>query len=233
MNRAPAFQFYAKDHIATLAALTKEEGGAWAILVCHCWWEGPLTMDHATRLIGEKLLQSISFLLRIRHNKVTFDWMEDARAKQAAVSHVRSVAGELGGRGNRRGRRRKSKSFPIADQPLNKRKPSRVGDGVGKRNTVRGKVPAPATDTAFPFTSPSALKAWTDFQLMRKAKRNPMTKAARSLIIVHLSDMGEADAIKALHKSTRAGYPDVYPPNASIGKIVDQVNKAKSVHGSL
>jgi len=229
MNRAPAFMFYPKDHITTLAALNYEERGAWVTLVSHCWWEGPLSLEVAKRLIGEKLLQSVRFLLHIRKNTVTFDWIEEARKKQAARSDVNATNGRMGGRGNRRGRKRKTERLPNDKRIESKTKPSRAGIANAKRNTIGGKERARASDAPFPFTTPAAVKAWTAFQLMRKDKLRPMFKDARSLIIADLQQMGEAEAIKALNKSVRSGWADVYP-HGSIGAIVHEVKHGGKVH---
>lgn len=212
MNRAPAFMYYPKDHIATLAALTMEERGAWVTLANHCWWEGPLTIDIATRLVGEKLLQSVRFLMRGRGNTVTFDWIEDARKKQAARSEVNAQNGAMGGRGNRRGRKAKSERFAIVKRTNTEIKPSRAGNANAKGIDTRGKVPAPA----MPFQSVKAQVAWHRFLEMRRSIGKPLDPGGPSLIISEtLEAMGEDAAIASLNKSTVSRWPDVYPVKTS------------------
>jgi hypothetical protein len=83
MGKAPAFQYYAKDHIATKASLTMEERGAWTTLVDHCWEQGgPIPISLGVRLVGEKQIESLRFLLRIEGDTLTFDWMEDTGGKK-------------------------------------------------------------------------------------------------------------------------------------------------------
>ena len=209
-KRSPSFPYYAKDHITTFAQLNMEQRGAWVTLVSHIWWEGPITEEHAQRLVGEKRLQSVRFLTVDRSGRITFDWIEETRKKKRHVSDINAVNGALGGRGNRRGRRRKSERSANATDPLTEKKPSRAGKGKGKSNTVRGKVPAPATP--FPYRTTEAIIALHKFEDMRSRTGKPLTEPARSMIFADLAVMGEADAIRSLNKSTRAGWPDVYPP---------------------
>jgi len=212
MNRAPAFMYYAKDHIATLAALSLDERGAWITLVNHIWEHGgPITTDIAVRLVGKKQLESVRFLMRTKGNVITFDWIEETRKKQAQRSQINSLNGALGGRPKSRGTKEKSERFPFANQTLNEKKPFRAANANAKGNIQGVKEHAPAQ----PFTSIDYLVAWTNFEAMRKVKRRPLTSAATSMIFADLLAMGEKNAIASLNKSTRNGWVDVYPLNAA------------------
>lgn len=231
-NRAPAFMFYAKDHITTLAALQMDERGAWITLVNHCWWEGPIPVPLAVRLIGEKLLESIGFLLRIRGGNVTFDWMEEARAKQAHVSRIRSEVAKGHGRPRSRGASPKSNSFSIVHQSSNKKNPSRAGIANAKGITQVRKERARVAVRSFPFASIDANVAWQKFKEMRAAIRRPLTDAGAELFYDQLIAMGEADAIKALRQSTRKNYPDLYAPMAPRGAVAALPTDKAIVSGS-
>jgi len=234
MNRAPAFMYYAKDHIATLAALSLDERGAWITLVNHIWEHGgPITTDIAVRLVGKKQLESVRFLMRTKGNVITFDWIEETRKKQAQRSQINSVNGSLGGRPKSRGSKKKSERLPVANQPLNEKKPFRAENANAKGTTSRGKEHAPAQ----PFASIDYLVAWTNFEAMRKAKRRPLTDAATAMIYADLLAMGEKNAIASLNKSTRNGWPDVYPvngsPKANGAHVVKETAHGKAHTGTL
>ena len=140
MGKAPAFQYYAKDHIATKASLTMEERGAWSTLVDHCWENGaPISMEVATRLVGQKQMESLRFLLRIDGDLVTFDWIEETRKKQAERSLVNSTNGGKGGRGNKRGTKRKSERKANAYRNKRETKPFRAEDANEDTSTQEGK----------------------------------------------------------------------------------------------
>ncbi len=129
MAKSPAFQYYAKDHIASKAGLTMEERGAWSTLVDHCWENGaaiPLAL--AVRLVGEKQIESLRFLLRIENDTVTFDWLEETRARQAERAAVNAENGKKGGRGNTRRSKAKSERKANAYRTLNEKKPFRAAD---------------------------------------------------------------------------------------------------------
>ena len=129
MAKSPAFQYYAKDHIASKASLTMEERGAWSTLVDHCWEFGaPIPMALAVRLVGEKQIESLRFLLRIEGDTVTFDWLEETRAKQAERAAVNAENGKKGGRGNTRRSKAKSERKANANRNLNEKKPYRAAD---------------------------------------------------------------------------------------------------------
>ena len=73
----------------------------------------------------------------------------------------------------------------------------------------------PVPELFMVFHSAEFNTAMDGFVAMRQAKRKPMTTQARKLIMADLAKMGEADAIRALNNSTRAGWTDVYPPKAT------------------
>lgn len=131
MGKAPAFQYYAKDHIASKASLTITERGAWSTLVDHCWENGaPISMAVAVRLVGSELLESIRFLLRVEDDTVTFDWIEETRAMQLEKSRKNSENGKLGGRGKSRASKPKSERKANALRNENETKPFRAANAV-------------------------------------------------------------------------------------------------------
>lgn len=127
MSKAPAFQYYAKDHIATLAKLSPVEAGTWVVLVSHCWEHGgPLPEALSLRLVTREALESVRFLLTEKDGGLTFDWMEEIRAKQALKSLINSRSGSKGGRGNTRGTKAKSERFSNAKRTQSETKPYRA-----------------------------------------------------------------------------------------------------------
>lgn len=138
VTKPPAFQFYAKDHIATLAILSLEEAGVWAKLCAHLWEHGgPMPVSLAHRIVPEKALLSICFLFAFSDESESGEtesdartmwlpWMEKIRAEMAEKRALRVAAGKVGGRGNVRGSKDKSKTKANAKQNESKRKHSRA-----------------------------------------------------------------------------------------------------------
>jgi len=143
MSKAPAFQYYAKDHIASKASLTIPERGAWSTLVDHCWENGePISMALAIRLVGSEMIESIRFLLRVESDTVTFDWIEETRSKQAEKSAINAANGKNGGRGKSYGSKAKSERFTKSKRTLNETKPFRAAVEVEVEDTQKIKEPA-------------------------------------------------------------------------------------------
>jgi uncharacterized protein YdaU (DUF1376 family) len=166
MAKSPAFQYYVKDHIASKASLTMEERGAWSTLVDHCWEFGmPIPMALAVRLVGEKQIESLRFLLRIEGDTVTFDWLEETRAKQAERAAVNAENGKKGGRGNARRSKAKSERKANANRNLNEKKPYRAADANAVEILDSGKERASKVEA---FTA--ACKAVTDTNPSRLAE---------------------------------------------------------------
>jgi uncharacterized protein YdaU (DUF1376 family) len=193
MSKAPAFQYYAKDHIATKASLTMEERGAWSTLVDHCWENGaPISMSLAVRLVGEKQIESLRFLLRIEGDLLTFDWMEETRAKQAERSHINATNGKLGGRGNTTASRKKSERKANGKRLENEKKPFRAEDEV-EDNTVRRKEranPLVGFDAfwevyAYKKARPDAERAWAK---MTEAERTACMDGLPSFVKATFTD---------------------------------------------
>lgn len=177
MGKAPAFQYYAKDHIATKASLTMEERGAWSTLVDHCWeFGGPIPEALALRLVGASLLESVRFLLLCENDTVTLEWVEETRAKQAARSQVNAANGSKGGRGNTHRSRLKSERKANALRNQNEKKPFRAEDEV-EDNTVRRKERANEIEGfpefwelyAYKKARPDAERAWAKLTTAERA----------------------------------------------------------------
>lgn len=136
--KAPAFQFFAKDHIATLALLSLEEAGVWAKLCAHLWEHGgPMPVSLAHRIVPEKAMLSVCFLFAFSDESKSSEtesaertmwlpWMEKIRAEMDEKRALRVAAGKVGGRGNVRGSKAKSKDKANAKQNESKRKHSRA-----------------------------------------------------------------------------------------------------------
>lgn len=73
-----------------------------------------------------------------------------------------------------------------------------------------------AADLEQLYKIPDFMEAWFDFMQNRKKIRRPMTPAAMKLVLRGLikirDEFGTADVIASLNRSTKNGYPDVYPP---------------------
>lgn len=166
MGKAPAFQYYAKDHIASKASLTITERGAWSTLVDHCWENGaPISMAVAVRLVGSELLESIRFLLRIEDDTVTFDWIEETRAMQLEKSRKNSENGKLGGRGKSRASKPKSERKANALRNENETKPFRAANAVEVEDIQKRKEPASEKpELVWPAFAGEKVKAkWAEF----------------------------------------------------------------------
>lgn len=138
-SKAPAFQFYAKDHIATLAKLTDQGKVAWVILVSHCWEHGgPLPIELATHLVGEKGLESVRFETTNENGHISFGWQEELRQKMAERSAKNAANGKMGGRGNRRGSKERSERKADRKRTHNEKKPFRaeVANAVQEERVV-------------------------------------------------------------------------------------------------
>lgn len=152
MTKAPAFQFYAKDHIATLALLSIEEAGVWVKLCAHLWEHGgPMPVSLAHRIVPEKAMLSICFLFAFSDERKSDEtesaertmwlpWMEKIRAEMAEKRALRVAAGKVGGRGNVRGPKAKSKAKANTKQSESKRKHSRAAEEVEVEDAVEEEV---------------------------------------------------------------------------------------------
>lgn len=77
-----------------------------------------------------------------------------------------------------------------------------------------------------PFTSEAFALAWAGFEIMRKAKRKPITERARAMILADCVKLGEADAIRALIASERHGWTDIYPPKVEVASHASTLRSA-------
>lgn len=174
MGKAPAFQYYAKDHIASKASLTITERGAWSTLVDHCWENGaPISMAVAVRLVGSELLESIRFLLRIEDDTVTFDWIEETRAMQLEKSRKNSENGKLGGRGKSRASKPKSERKANALRNENETKPFRAANAVEVEDIQEKKERASeSSQLTWPaFAGPKCRAKWAEFVAYRVSEK--------------------------------------------------------------
>lgn len=246
-GKAPAFQFFAKDHIATLAMLSLEEAGVWAKLCAHLWEHGgPMPVSLAHRIVPEKALLSVCFLFAFSDESKSSEtessertmwlpWMEQIRAEMNEKRALRVAAGKVGGRGNVRGSKDKSKTKANAKQNESKRKHSRaeVEDAVEvedrsieveeEKKTRERKSANPKPDRPqMPFASQRFSDAWDGYLAMRTKARKPPTDRAVELVLAKLAAMGEPAAIASLDASTVAGWTDVYPPKAGSQTIAEK-----------
>lgn len=242
MSKAPAFQFYAKDHIATLAMLSMEGKAAWVVLVAHCWNnDGPIDERIAEHLVGKEGLQSVRFLMTCEGGKMCFDWQEELRAKQAERRAVNSANGRLGGRGNTRKRRTKSERKANAFRNQNEKKPSRAADAV--EDIEVGKERASDPKVELPFTSDEFSQAWSDWETSRREIKKPLTAMSRKAQLDKCAEWGEARAIAALKHSTAGGYQGLFEPSPAQAKAQaaqppmtkeearEIINKLREQHG--
>jgi len=214
MSKAPAFQYYAKDHIATKASLTMAERGAWSTLVDHCWENGgPISMDVAVRLVGAELLESVRFVLLCENGTVTLEWVEQARARQAERSAANSVNGKRGGRGKTREARSKSERFTKRKQTESKTKPFRAEDEGEVEDTLSsGKERAHEPEIIPAGVSVElwdGLKRWGQY---RKEKGNKLTPTGRAALLKKCLAMGDARSLAAIDHSIAQGWTGMYEP---------------------
>jgi len=180
MSKAPAFQYYAKDHIATKASLTIPERGAWSTLVDHCWENGaPISMALAIRLVGSEMVESIRFLLHVEGDTITFDWIEETRAKQAERSAINAANGRNGGRGKSSSSKAKSERFAKPKRTKTKTKPFRAEDEVEDEDSSSVNEHAPTEFDEFYASYPNkkakgaALTAWVKLKPNERAMCRP------------------------------------------------------------
>ena len=87
MSKAPAFQFYAGDYLASsrVQLMTLEEEGAYIRLLCHCWIAGSIPKDPAqiARLVGKgcstTLASKLATMFTVKGDSLTSDKMEEIR----------------------------------------------------------------------------------------------------------------------------------------------------------
>ena len=246
MTQAPAFQFYAKDHIATLALLSIEEAGVWVKLCAHLWEHGgPMPVSLAHRIVPEKAMLSVCFLFAFSDESKSDEtesaertmwlpWMEKIRAEMAEKRALRVAAGKVGGRGNVRGSKAKSKARANAKQNESKIKHSRAAVEVEvevedrsieveeEKKTRERKSADLKPNPTLPFPSQQFAAAWAGYLAMRAKARKPPTDRAVELVLAKLAAMGEQSAIASLDASTVAGWTDVYPPKAGSQTIAER-----------
>ena len=131
MESPPAFQFYAKDHLATIELLTPEEAKAWIRLVCHAWLnDGTAPALLAARIATPEVLESLRLFTTQSEAGISFQWMDVLREKQAERRRVNAENGGKGGRGNKRGSKAKSERFTRSKQMQSEKKPSRAANAI-------------------------------------------------------------------------------------------------------
>ena len=105
-EKAPAFQFYAKDFLTdgNVAGMSLQERGAYITLLCLCWQEQRLTTDEARlanmvgvpRALWRKLAPAVLRCFRSADGYITHPRLDAEREKQAAFRELSSKRGTAG-----------------------------------------------------------------------------------------------------------------------------------------
>ena len=143
----------------TLAQLTTEEAGAWVVLVCALWGQGPMNEVCVVKLIGDDNWKGIRHLFT-QDGVVSLEWMEQLRARQQLKSTINSRNAKM---------RRSKPRVPVA-----------IPANAERSHSVRLATAAPV-EMKFPAWAGEKTKAmWEQFKTYRAGQHKFKYKTSAS-----------------------------------------------------
>jgi len=118
-EKSPAFQFYPKDFMtdSNVVAMTLAERGAYITLLCLCWMDGSVPVDHGAlgRLCGVsvaafgKLWPALAPCFAVVDGRLVQPRIERERQKQVEYRAMKASAGRKGGKASAEGKQDSSR----------------------------------------------------------------------------------------------------------------------------
>jgi uncharacterized protein YdaU (DUF1376 family) len=228
--KAPAFQFYPTDYIASqrVQMLTLEEEGAYIRLLCYCWQHGsiPSDIDQLTRLIGKGGSTTVARVVAAMFQpsadgeRLLHDRLEQERTKQQLW---REKSAE-GGRKSSDKRKGGSTTLQPPHQPKgNIPSPSPSPTPVITNKEETAEKPS-ALFPSLPFESLDFIQSWANFRTHRKQIRKPLTPMAETMQLKQLAEIGEQRAIRAIEHTIAKGWQGIREPDGKSPSGTPQIN---------